>query len=213
MWSNLHRLCYVGLVLLLLLGCNPTLYFNPSFLNQATGEVFPLAPGDRSAFIMVRVNNTTTVPIEFLVTAERRVESDTDSGVMLIERESYRLLTQPFQQANDLGILLDCPVYRIGLGENLDRPFTEPGLFVGATAVGQGGFGIPANVNPLNSEAGNFDCGDTIVFQASEAVGTAGGVVASTFVLDDEELPAGSIFLDTFVNARSFLEENTIEEE
>jgi hypothetical protein len=196
-----------------LLGCNPTLYFNPSFLNQATGEVFPLAPGDRSDFIMIRVNNTTTVPIEFLITAERRVESDAGSDVFPVESESYRLLTQPSQQANDLGILLDCPVYRIGLGENLDRPFTEPGLFVGATAVGAGGFGIPGNVNPLNSESGNFDCGDTIVFQASEAVGTAGGVVASTFVLDDEELPDQSIFLDTFVNARSFLEESRVPEE
>lgn len=196
-----------------MLGCTPLSIFNPSFVNQATGSVFPLAPGDRSGFIMVRVNNSTSVPIEFLITVERVSEPLLESETAVVTKESVRLLTPSDSRANDLGVLLDCPLTRIGLGEDLDRPTTESGIFIGAEQVGVGGFGVPANVNPLSAAAGNFDCGDTIVFQVLEASGTVGGVRVNAFVLDDESLSDEVTGIDTFVNARSLMEEQTVDPE
>ena len=120
---------------------------------------------------------------------------------------------RPISGANDLGVLVDCPVVRIGLGEDLNRPTTSPGVFVGAEEVGVGGIGVPANVNPLDSDAGNFDCGDTIVFQAVEANNTSGGVVVRSYVLDDEAFTTNVQGSDTFVNARSLLEETSFDDE
>lgn len=191
-------------------GCNATLWLNPAFVNRSTGEVFPLAPGDRSGFVLVRVTNASDTPIEFVVTAERTEVSEDNPDETVVTAETYLLLVGTSQPANDLGVLIDCPVVRVGLGEDLDRPSTEPGMYIGAEAVGQGGFGVPSNMNPLSSEAGNFDCGDTIVFQARTAAGTAGGVVAAAFVLDDEAFSGEIVGIDTFVNARSFLEEQRI---
>ena len=206
-----HALLAGGLIALMAAawtgGCSSTLLLNPAFVNSTTGEVFPLTPGDRSGFVLVRVNNTTQNPIEFVVTAERLVPAPDDPTVTNQVTQSFRLLTQPTAQANDLGVLLDCPVARVGLGENIDRPGTEPGLFVGATAVGAGGFGVPPNINPLSADIGNFDCGDTIVYQASEAGGAVGGVIVASFVLNAESQPAVPTGIDTFMNARSLLEE------
>jgi hypothetical protein len=213
----MKRTTYSGLPVLMLLvstmvGCNASLLLNPSFLNQQTGEVFPLVPGDRTGFVLVRANNSSSVAIEFVITAERRLPSEDDPSGFTIEKQTFRVLTQPQQAANDLGVLIECPIFRLGLGEDLDRPNTEPGLFVGATAVGAGGFGVPSNVNPLNSDSTNFDCGDTVIFQAREAPNTAGGIVAASFVLDDEGFSGDIIGLDTFGNARALLEEQRITE-
>ncbi|NOX57443.1 MAG: hypothetical protein GXP29_01125 [Planctomycetes bacterium] len=195
----------------LVVGCNASLLLNPAFLNQQTGEIFPLVPGDRTGFVLVRANNTSAVPIEFVITAERRLPSDDDPSGFVIEKQTFRVLTQPQQTANDLGVLIECPIFRLGLGEDLDRPNTDDGLFLGAQAVGAGGVGVPSNVNPLNSDSANFDCGDTVVFQVRAAPNTSGGVVASTFVLDDEAFSGTSVF-DTFGQARALLEEQRIVE-
>lgn len=195
------------------IGCNSTLFFNPAFVNSTTGEIFPLTPGDRAAFVLVRGNNTSQSAIEFVVTAERLVPDDADPDVLNPVLQTFRLLTQPTAQANDMGVLLDCPVARIGLGEVIDDPTTEPGLFVGATAVGAGGFGVPPNINPLSADFGNFDCGDTIVYQASTAGGSVGGVIVAAFVLDDAGQPDPPTGLDTFVNARSLLEQQELDDE
>lgn len=195
-------------------GCNSALFFNPAFINSATGEIFPLTPGDRAAFVLVRGNNTTQSSIEFVVSAERLVPDEDDPNVMNPVLVTYHLLTQPTAQANDLGVLLDCPVSRVGLGEDtIDQPQSEPGLFVGATAVGAGGFGVPPNINPLSADFGNFDCGDTIVYQASTAGGAVGGVIVASFVLDDAGQPDPPSGLDTFVNARSLIEEQRLDDE
>jgi hypothetical protein len=162
---------------------------------------------------LARANNTTDQSVEFVITAERRVPSTDEPDTFVIERQTRRVLTRPQQLANDLGVLFDCPVSRIGLGENLDRPTTEPGLFVGATAVGAGGFGVPPNANPLDTDVNNFDCGDTVIFVASESNNVAGGIVVSVFLLDDEGQPDAIRGLDTFANARTLIEEQRIEEE
>jgi hypothetical protein len=196
-----------------LLSCSAANFLNPAFLNQETGNIFALAPGDRSNFILVRGNNATSVNVEFLVTVERIVPSEDDPNVFVPQLESVRLFTPSGQRANDLGALFDCGVTRIGLGRVLDRPTTEPGVFVGAEAVGVGGLGIPPNINPLSAAVGNFDCGDTIVFQVAEASNTVGGVVVAAYVLDDEEFSTNVIGFDTFVAARSLLEEQQLEQD
>jgi len=203
----------VTLALAVLAGCNSTLIFNPAFVNQQSGDVFPLVPADRTNFILVRGNNTTTASIEFVITAERRIPSPEDPTTIIPQLTTRRVLTQPTQSANDMGVLFDCPVTRIGLGETLDRPTTEPGIFIGAQAVGAGGFGVPPNINPLDTTLGNFDCGDTIIFVASESASVAGGVVVFAFLLDDETQPQVIRGLDTFANARTLIEEQQIEEE
>jgi len=220
MWSvimkrTISSACLAGLAALLVLqtGCSNTLLFNPAFVNQQTGDVFPLTPGDRTNFILARANNTTSVPIEFVITAERRVPSPDDPETVLTQLETHRLLTQPEQSANDLGVLFDCPVARIGLGETLDRPSTEPGIFVNAQAVGAGGFGVPPNANPLDADFGSFDCGDTIIFVASESANVAGGVIVSVFLLNDSTQPTVVRGLDTFANARTLIEQQSLNEQ
>jgi hypothetical protein len=209
-WLTGMGICAAAIGILAMLGCSASLLLNPSFVNQATGGVFPLTPGDRSGFVLVRGNNTSSVPIEFVITAERRETATDGSNNTVITSETYHLLTQPDNKANDLGVLIDCPVYRVGLGEVLDQPATEPGIFVGAQAVGAGGFGVPPNVNPLNADAGNFTCGDTIIFVASERAGVAGGVVVRSYVLPAASQPSQFEGLDTFVNARTLVEEEQV---
>jgi len=205
----------VACVTMLLLGCSPTLWLNPSYVNQATGEVYPLTPGDRTSFVLIRARNTTSAAVEFLVTTERREVDPDDPDANVIVRDTYELLTQTASPANDLGVLVECTgLYRIGLGEDLDRPTTSAGLYLGTESGSYSGYGVPGNVNPLNADPPyyNFDCGDTVIFQVSESSSTAGGVVASAYVLDDEGQPDTVIGLDTFANARAFLEEQQPEE-
>jgi hypothetical protein len=140
------------------------------------------------------------------------VPSLEDSSVLVTETESVRLFAPASQRANDIGELFDCPIARIGLGAVLDRTTTEPGIFVNADAVGVGGLGIPPGINPLSAAAGNFDCGDTIVFQVSERANTVGGVTVLAYVLDDDAVST-TVAVDTFVKARSLLEEQQIENE
>jgi hypothetical protein len=202
------------------LGCGDAgAIFNPSFLNYATGGVIPLTPGPASGFVLVRARNNTADAIEFIVTVEREVEVTPDPGVdapitTAIERETFRLITIPDNLANDVGILFDCPVTRVGLGENIDRPAEEPGLFIGTEAGGFiQGFGVPGNVNPLDTRAGNFACGDTVIFEASTRVGTVGNVSVASFVLPAENQPAAVSGPDTFNNARSLVDQFAPEEE
>ena len=202
----------IGLLSLAAVGCNNAMIFNPAFINQGSGEFFPLAPSERTGFILVRGNNSTNKAIEFLVTVERAVDTD-DDGTTEIVTESYRLFTPANARANDMGVLIDCPIVRVGLGENLDRPSTDPGVFINAQAAGVGGLGVPCNMNPLSADAGNFSCGDTIVFQAVEANNTVGGIRVGSFVLAAEDLATEIVGIDTFANARTLMEEQAIDDD
>jgi hypothetical protein len=202
------------------LGCTSVgAFLNPSFLNYATGGVIPLTPGAQSGFVLVRARNNTADAIEFIVTVEREVEVVPDPGVdapvtTTTESQTFRIITIPDNLANDVGILFDCPVTRVGLGEDIDRPAEEPGLFIGTEAGGFiQGFGVPGNLNPLDARVGNFACGDTVVFEASTSVGTVGNVSVASFVLPAESQPAEVIGPDTFNNARSLVDQFAPEEE
>jgi hypothetical protein len=194
--------------LLPLVGCNSRArLLNSSFVNFTSGGIVPLAPGSPSGFILVRVVNNTADPIEFVVTVEREVQASQGNNIVTqTTRETQRLITFPVGKSNEQGVLFDCPVTRVGLGENLNNPTTEPALFIGAVAGGIAGFGIPGNVNPLDARVGNFTCGDTIIFQANTQAGTVGGVEARSYVLSASSQPSQHQ-IDTFNNARRFLEE------
>jgi len=193
--------------------------FNPAFVNTFSGNVFPLTPGPGAAFVLVRCLNQTNQNAEFLVTIEREIlQTDNDgnflfeadgSPVTQVELERKRLRTLANAPANELGVLFDCsvsPVKRVGLGENLLR--TDAAVFVG----GQGAAGVPGSgitagdLNPLSLEAGNFNCGDTIVFQAFESIGVAGGVSIQSFVLSGVGRPESFGGPNTFVNFSAVLE-------
>ncbi len=197
---------------------NATL-FNSAFLNTFVGGQVPVTPGPVAAFVLVRGVNDTSQTVEFIVTVEREALRPDGTGgfeqdefgnfITEPQRNTVRLLTQPTGLASDLGVLFDCnlePVTVVGLGENLLPD--EPAIFVGGQGAGnQTGFGVTApNLNPLRLDIGNFNCGDTIVFQAFGASGVAGGVVVQSFLLPGSEQPGQFVGPSTFENLAAFLE-------
>lgn len=191
--------------------------FNRSFINTLTATEFPVAPRPETGFVLVRVVNSTTEPVRFLVTVERRtVVGEGDEQATVIEPETVELFTLPGAKVNETGVLFDCspeePIRRIGLGRNLDKPQSDPALFVGGVAAGTPGFGVPANRNPLNSETGQFQCGDTVIFRAIVSTNSVGGFQVESFVLPWELQPA-VVGRDTFGSVRRFLDEGISEDE
>jgi len=196
-----------------LAGCgdNVTL-FNPSFINTTRGGVVPLVPKPESQFILVQCINRTPNPVQFILTIER--EDVTDSGgdgeplIPQLVSETRLLDTFPEGLNNSTGILFNCPVVRVGLGENLNFPDDFPGLLIGqpGTDVIIQGFGVPGGVNPLDSRAGNFQCGDTLIFEVITSTGVPGNVSVGTFLLAADTQPVDYSGPDTFVNARELLE-------
>ena len=207
-------------------------FFNPGFLNQLQGGVYPATPGPGAAFVLVRVHNDTDEVADFIVTIERRVlvEDDEgnaqydDEGELLTreEMETVRLRTFPLTPANDTGVLFPCsesPVIRVGLGENLlpgdAAAFVIEG-YDASSAVQTGGFGVAAEgLNPLALEDGNFNCGDTIIFQAftSSGTGSAGNVKFRAWLQPGSEQPSIFSGPDTFANYAAFLESQVREDE
>ncbi len=193
--------------------------FNPAFINAVFGGFTPVTPGPGAAFVFVRAVNTTPEVVEFIVTIERlELVKDEDGNFQVDEegnfiteqvRETVRLSTFPTGQAAELGVLFPCgesPVTLVGLGDNL-LP-TDSAVFVGGEGpAGTGGFGVSAEgLNPLSLEAGNFNCGDTIIFRAFESRGQPGGVGLETLLLPGSEQPSEFPGHDTFVNYETFLE-------
>jgi len=215
------RIAAIGLAgLALVWGCsqNATL-FSDTFRNFTRGDVVPLTPGPNSGLVMVRlINDTADRAVEFVVTAERQVLTVDDEGNTVIEstNETVFLDTFPVAVANEVGALFDCPVTRIGLGRDIDRPFSEPGLFVSsaefAADLGQG-FGVPSKMLPLDSRAGNFGCGDTVIIRAIESQGDVGNLKVQSFVLPWATQPTEFLGPHTFNNVRIFLEQQVTEED
>jgi hypothetical protein len=215
----------VATLMLLVIGCSGEAWFSPSFLNLLGGSVVPLTPGAATDFVLVRCVNRTANPIEFIVTLEREVVSDADVGESdaggeqadapaQLEAKTFELQTFPGGAANEIGILLDCPVTRVGLGEDLNFPTEEPGLFIGTTEDQLiQGYGVPGNVYPLDARVGNFACGDTLIFEVATALGVPGNVRVTTYVLAAADQPDTFSGPDTFGNARVFLEREFRQEE
>lgn len=201
-------------------GCGGTAgIFNSAFLNTITGGEVPLTPGPGAAFVFVRCKNETDLPVEFILTIQRdslvldaqgNFQVDEDGEFVITpERETVRLTTLPNGQARELGTLFPCgqsPVTHVGLGKDL-LP-SDAAVFVGGQGVGgQVGFGVPAGaLAPLQLSAGNFNCGDTIIFRAFRATGVAGGVALETFLLPGSEQPSVFRGPSTFVNLEQFFE-------
>lgn len=223
----LRRRITVIATALLIGGCTGVSgFFSPQFTNTFIGGVFPVTPGPVAPFILVRVLNETGQTAEFVVTHEQRViERDEDGNFLFddsgnpitsIVRKTSRLTTFPISPANDVGILLDCsqfPITRIGLGESLSS--TDSAVFIaGGGPAGTTGFGITAgDLNPLLLEEGNFNCGDTVIFQAFQSVNAAGGVGLLSFVLPDAGQPGVFGGPSTFENFQAVQESLVREEE
>ncbi len=192
---------------------------NPAFVNTVSGGEVPHTPGPGAAFVFVRCVNDTDLSVEFIVTiqrdalvldAEGNFQVDEDGEFVITpERETVRLTTIPSGQARELGTLFPCgqsPVTHVGLGKDL-LP-SDAAAFVGGQGVGgQTGFGIPAgDLAPLQLSAGNFNCGDTIIFRAFRATGVAGGVALRIYLLPGSEQPSVFRGPSTFVNLEQFFE-------
>ena len=208
-------------MVLLLAGCgeNASL-FSDSFRNYVSGNVVPLTPGEPSQFVLVRLVNNTRDAIEFVVTAERQYQVQDANGnpVITTDTETVRLRTFPVETASEVGALIDCPVTRIGLGEDINRPGSDPGLFIMEDADPNNlnlaqGFGVPSNIYPLDSRAGNFVCGDTVVYRVIESERGVANLKVEPFVLHWVDQPTEFTGPHTFNNARIFLEEQVREDE
>jgi len=194
-------------------------FFNPAFLNELYGGQVPVTPGPGAAFVLVRALNETDQAVEFIVTIEREVLVEDENGdfqqddqgnwITRPERETLSLSTSPASQASQAGVLFRCsesPVTIVGLGEDLQP--TDAAVFVGGEgAGGAAGFGVPAgSLNPLQWSAGNFDCGDTIIYRAFLSTGVVGGVGLQVYLLPGSEQPDEFNGPDTFVNLSNYLE-------
>ena len=214
-------------VALLGAGCGTSaVVLNPAFLNTVVGGVVPVTPGPGADFILVRGHNDTNQPIEFIVTIEREVLVLDDNGNIQFDdlgnfvtqsvRQTVLLNTFPGGLTNDLGVVFACaesPVTLIGLGENL-LP-TDAAVFVGGGgAAGIEGFGVTAgNLNPLSLAEGNFNCGDTIIFEALQNSRVPGGVALLAFLLPGSEQPSEFQGPDTFVNLEQFAQSQVREDD
>ena len=207
-------------------GCGDSVsFFNPAFLNTFMGGQVPVTPGPGAAFVFVRCINETNQVVKFLVVAERAIpELDEDGNyriedgefVTRIEREGAEVCTVPNSQGREAGVVFSCsesPVVRVGLGENLLT--TDPAVAVGGDCSGGAeGFGVVAgDLTPLSLEAGNFNCGDTVIFRAFESSTVAGGVALQSYLLPGSPQPSIFSGPDTFVNLENFIESQVSEDE
>jgi len=170
--------------------------------------------------VLVRCLNSTRDAIEFVVTAERQWDIPQGDGTTVRETstETVNLRTAPQESANEVGALFDCPITRVGLGENLNQPFTDFGLYIlesdsPSQLTSTLGFGVPGNINPLDSTTGNFGCGDTIIFRVIESRSQVGNVQVQSLVLPSASQPTEYTGPHTFNNARLFLESTVREED
>lgn len=208
-------------------GCGLTSgVFNPAFVNSLYGGQVPLTPGPAAAFVFVRCVNETGLAAEFIVTIERNVLVTDEDGFPQVdedgdfvtrpERETVRLQSGPTGTAREMGVLFPCgesPVTVVGLGETLTSD--DVAVFVGGTGTG-GAAGVGVRVgdlNPLLLEAGNFNCGDTIIYQAFQAAGLPGGVGLQAFLLPGSEQPSIFAGPSTFENLEAFLESQQRDEQ
>ncbi len=194
-------------------------FFNPAFINTFWGGQFPLTPGPGAAYVLVRVVNETNQQVEFIVTIEREVLAVNEDGEFFqdesgnwvtnkVQEEPVSIQTTATGQSTEGGVLFPCsdsPVTVVGLGEDL-LP-TDSAVFVdGDGAGGAAGFGVPVgNLNPLTLESGNFNCGDTIIYQAFISTGQVGGVGLAVYLLPGSEQPDEFTGPDTFVNLEDYL--------
>lgn len=206
------------------LGCGDAL--NPAFTNTVIGGAFPVTPGPLAPFVFVRGSNQTNDIVEFIVTVEKETLVRDDLGNFVVDdqgnfltvpdRQTVTLTTFPGGLSNDLGVLFDCslePVTIVGLGEDL-LP-TDAAAFVGGSGPGgTGGIGVTAqNVPPLSLAAGNFTCGDTIIFTAFLSPGTPGGIALRSHKLISANQPGQFSGPSTFENFAEFREAQIVEEE
>ena len=218
----------LGVGLTALAGCGGNFnLLNQSFLNFIQGDQFPLTPGPHAAFVLVRVvNKTANFPIAFVVTAEvsRAARDDEgeiqrdESGGVVTESvlETHRLQTFPAGNSSEAGVLFGCEageqaVERVGLGENL-LP-SDRGIFLNSLTGGIAGLGVQAGVNPLVRSAGNFACGDTVIFEAIDSTGVPGNVKVISFLVRGDLSPSRYVGPDTFRNYESFIQSQIREDE
>lgn len=208
----------LGLLTLAVACGGATSVFNPAFINTLSGGQVPVSPGPGAAFVLVRVLNDTNQAVEFIVTIERNVLVLDNAGnfqqdqqgnfITRPQRETVNLNTNDTGLATESGILFPCgvsPVTIVGLGQNL-LP-TDAAIFVGGGGAGGAtGFGVPVGrLNPLRLDVGNFNCGDTIIFQAFVSRGVVGGIGLKTFLLPGSEQPDIFRGPNTFVNLETLL--------
>jgi hypothetical protein len=198
-------------VLVTVLGCgnNAALFLNPAFVNSIQGGLFPLVPRPETNLILIRANNSTTERLTFLITIERSTAFSTGGpDGTVTNSETIEVFTEPGAQSNEAGVLFECsadnPITRIGLGRDLNQPQVDAGLFVGGFNDVVPGFGVPGNINPLSILAGDYECGDTIIFRALQSINQPGGFRVEPFRLSWRTQAAESA-RNTFGVAGGFL--------
>ena len=170
---------------------------NPAFLNQYSGgSVVPLAPGD-ARFVHVLVVNSTadaTLDVQFGWTPEFQ-------GFITTFLHGIGPGTQ-------LGMLLDCTVEQIGLGNPLN-------LAVPAITITRGEltFDVPASAFPLVFTKGStkdFECGDTLVLNVIDDPTNGYGIKVVPGRVDGTTQTGPFGGPDTFQNLQTLLTLNGV---
>lgn len=200
--------------------------FNPQFRSTITGGEVPRTPGPNGAFVLALGENETNRTVEFIITIERNVLDLDDNGAAQFDedgrflvrpvRETVRICTPPSGGGQRLGTLFACgeePVTLLGLGANL-LPTDRHVLVGGDCSSSAPGTGITVpNHNPLQLSTGNFNCGDTVIFQALADSSVAGGITVKILLLPGSEQPGSFAGPNTFANLTEFLDAQRREQE
>ena len=222
-----NTIATLALVMSLALGgCGIANVINPAFANTLFGGVVPVTPGPNAAYVLVLGVNETDETVRFIVTIERNVIQLSNDGVPQIdenglflltaERETVTVCTAPTSGTRSFGTLFPCgasPVTLVGLGDNL-LPTDRHVLVGGDCSTQEPGTGVTVpSLNPLQLADGNFNCGDTVIFQAFEDNNVAGNVSVSVFLLPGSEQPSVFSGPNTFANLAEFQAAQSRDEE
>jgi len=146
---------------------------NPALFNQASGALFPTAPGDEP-FLAVRVINDTTATLDVPI-----MYDDGLTYLSPLPPNPTFLITDLTPEVRETGVVLRWPVLRVALGD-LDNPVLP--AIVARLPEGQTA-GAPFGHRAL--EVGvDYDRGDTIIFYINEDSRSAAVLTVSIGVID-----------------------------
>lgn len=184
--SDLRRLL-TGLAVGLLPGLM-TSCLNPDVVNQATGGLYPAAPGDEP-FLLVRIINDTQADL-----ARVPVVYDDGTGAKTINLKVQ-------QGERGIGVLLDWPVTRVTVG-SLDStliPSVTATLEEGVDVV------IPTLINPARADT-DYVRGDALVYRFTSDSRNPAAINLSLYKIDGSTERGPFTRADTFRTVRQILE-------
>jgi hypothetical protein len=176
---QVSRFSSFGAILLgMLVCCSGCL--NPDTLNQYTGRLYPIVPGNQP-FLLVRVINNSTASVDVPIVY------DDGSG-----RKQY-VITGLTPEVYETGVALDWPVTRLALCD-LDNPFRATII----ATLPDGSLSAVPYANRTLEAGVDFDVGDGVTFVLNN------DVRSEAFIMVDIGLTEARFQPNTFTRADPF---------